>query len=697
MKDPDFATKSAASLLGDLSPEEQAAWNDLIQHDPEARARHEEFAAMNNLLQSHIAAAAPAPDFEQRVVGGFRRRVRRESLLARLSRLIRLPVVYIPAAAAVLVALVQVGSMLTGERATGYSVRKVVLTSGPPDSSDGSVEHHSVHMVGTGNAGAMANREWAEADKRLAFQSGSIQVAQAPAPAAAPKAEEPAQVQQLAAIDNARSERMKEDLAANKPEAGENGVRQLESGMQWKEAKAQPSSTAIAGVTVAAAAPVDVRKLIRNASVDIEVHSFDEAAQKAVTLADAAGGYVATRNSARLPNGKMSGTLVVKVPPAALDGFLQQLRGLGEIRNLSLGSQDVTKEYFDTDARLRNARRMEDGLLDLLKNTKSRVSDLLQVERELGRVRGEIEGMQGQLKLWDSLVAYATVTIRLSEKNMDEATAYLLREQATLSLASTDVEKTYQQASAVAASAKAQVVQSNVTHDGNGRATAVLSLLLDSNVADATIAQLKGLGRVLDYHSETERVARDGSADATNARVERDRVQVTLSITSQDETPAQRTQLRIETPQVESAIGSIRTFLADQGAKIEDSSFAQLGDGGQTASLRVSFPLASYPTILARFQQAGAVKDLTVQRDDSGQPGTVSARAEINAQFSTPTKLVSSNDSLLATLRRTFSQAVGALMWSLRMIGVAVAFFAPWLAAVAGLWLVVRLLRRGRK
>ena len=114
MKDPDFATKSAASLLGDLSPEEQAAWNDLIQRDPEARARHEEFAAMNNLLQSHIAAAAPAPDFEQRVVGGFRRRVRRESLLARLSRLVRLPMIYIPATAAVLLALVQVGSMLTG-------------------------------------------------------------------------------------------------------------------------------------------------------------------------------------------------------------------------------------------------------------------------------------------------------------------------------------------------------------------------------------------------------------------------------------------------------------------------------------------------------------------------------------------------------------------------------------------------------
>ncbi|HEY8903111.1 MAG TPA: DUF4349 domain-containing protein, partial [Chthoniobacterales bacterium] len=635
----------------------------------------------------------------------------------------RLPMVYIPAAAAVLLGMVQVGSMLTGERAALAPVKRIV-TFGVAKTA----------LPADGKERALMDEAEALTDRRPTYKSqtivsgGGLQNEVAVTAATAPAAPQQPVQSQVAATDAIVSTGVvnKEWSSGTLGYQQDGVVARLQPALGGEIAKSPPASNAIptgsaapvadlarladendqlrrpemvqspalAGVT---AAPVDIRKLIRNASVDIEVHSFDEAAQKAVALVDAAGGYVATRNSARLPNGKMSGTLVVKVPPAALDGFLQQLRGLGEIRNQSLGSEDVTKEYFDTDARLRNARRMEDGLLDLLKNTKGRVSDLLQVERELGRVRGEIEEMQGQLKLWDSLVAYATVTVQLSEKNMDEAAAYLLRERATLSLATTDVEKTYQQASAVAASAKAQIVQSNVTRDGNGRATAVLSLLLAPDVADATIAQLKGLGRVLDYHSETERVARDGSADATNARVERDRVQVTLSITSQDETPAQRTQLRVETPQVESAVASIREFLADHGAKIEDSSFAQLADGGQTASLRVSFPLASYPTILPRFQQAGVVKDLTVQRDDSGQPGAVSARAEITAQFSTPAKLVPSNDGLLATLRRTFTQAVGALMWSLRMIGVAVAFFAPWIAALAVVWLTVRFISRRRK
>jgi anti-sigma factor RsiW len=667
----DFATKSAASLLGDLSPGENAEWTQQLERDPQARARHEELAAMNDLLHSRHTAAAPAPDFEQRMVGAFRRRAERESLLARLSRWARLPAVYIPATAAMLLALVQLGSSITGEE-QAVPTPKRRLTFGHSEAVDGfapsarPVIEHQVTMarkdMPLGANGIKS--EWSRSIVQEESKSQALVAAQSP-------------VATAGSVSSALS----------------SGEAFDKKGRAQDQQDLTPADTA----ALSAPAPLDARKLIRNASVEIEVKTFDDAAQKVSGLARAAGGYVATQNSSRLPNGKMSGALVVKVPPVALDGFLTQLRGLGEIRNQTLGSEDVTKAYFDTDARLRNARRMEDGLLALLKNTKGRVSDLLQVERELGRVRGEIEEMQGQLKLWDALVAYATVTVQLSERNLDEAAAYRMSRIDTLLLASADVEKTFQRANAIAAAAKAQVVQSNVSRDIGGQASAVLVLLLDPVTADATVAQLEGIAHVLNYHSATERVARGGSTDAANARVERDRVQLTVSIASQDQTPAQRTQLRIETPQVENAAAALRRFLADKGAKIEDSSFAQLADGGQSANLRASFPLASYPEILARFQQAGAVKNLTVQRNDSGLAGAVADRAEITAQLATPPRLVASDNGLFATLRRTFSQAIGALMWSLRMIGVAVAFLAPWLAAGVGVWLLARFLRRRKR
>ena len=82
--------------------------------------------------------------------------------------------------------------------------------------------------------------------------------------------------------------------------------------------------------------------------------------------------------------------------------------------------------YFDTDARLKNARVMEQRLIDMLKTKTGKVSDLLQVEKELGRVREEIEKMQGELKYRDSQVQFATVTISLREDV--EPAAFLLKE-----------------------------------------------------------------------------------------------------------------------------------------------------------------------------------------------------------------------------------------------------------------------------
>ena len=174
------------------------------------------------------------------------------------------------------------------------------------------------------------------------------------------------------------------------------------------------------------------RKLIRNATVELEIVSFDNAVQKITAFANEEHGYVATTDSEKQANGKLRGQVVVKVLPENLDRFLQKIRSLGELKNQTLGTEDVTKAYFDTDARLKNAHVMEQRLIDMLKTKTGKVSDLLQVEKELGRVREEIEKMQGELKYWDSQVQFATVTISLAEKDMEEPAAFLLKERAQL-------------------------------------------------------------------------------------------------------------------------------------------------------------------------------------------------------------------------------------------------------------------------
>src|SRR5438046_9824219 len=161
----------------------------------------------------------------------------------------------------------------------------------------------------------------------------------------------------------------------------------------------------------------------------MKIVSFYDAIQKITAYDNEERGYVATTNSEKQANGKLRGQVVVKVLPENLDRFLQKLRGLGELKNQTLGTEDVTKAYFDTDARLKNAHVMEQRLIDMLKTKTGKGADLLQVEKELARVREEIEKMQGELKYWDSQVQFATVTISLAEKGMEEPATFLLKER----------------------------------------------------------------------------------------------------------------------------------------------------------------------------------------------------------------------------------------------------------------------------
>src|SRR5204862_3190733 len=92
------------------------------------------------------------------------------------------------------------------------------------------------------------------------------------------------------------------------------------------------------------------------------------------------GAFAATVASEKLPNGKVKGSVVVRVPPAALDKFVLDLRQAlaktGELKSQKIGSADVTKQYTDIESRLRAARTMEERLIAIIKNGKGEVKDL---------------------------------------------------------------------------------------------------------------------------------------------------------------------------------------------------------------------------------------------------------------------------------------------------------------------------------
>ena len=249
----------------------------------------------------------------------------------------------------------------------------------------------------------------------------------------------------------------------------------------------------------------------------------------------------------------------------------------------------MTKAYFDTDARLRNAKRMEDRLLEMLQKNTGKVSDLLQVEKELARVREQIEQMQGELKYYDALVQYATVTVTLAEKDLDEPAAFLLRETANLSLFSADVEKTFGEVKSALQNVKAQIVQSTLDRDNSGQATARMTLLIAPEESDAVITRIKAMGRVQNFNVQTERVAQNGSGMSDTAKVERDKVQLNLVISRTGEEQAvQQTSLRILTPSVTDKVERLKTATAKADGVLRSSTFSRDPDGQEVANLTLA-------------------------------------------------------------------------------------------------------------
>jgi hypothetical protein len=225
-----------------------------------------------------------------------------------------------------------------------------------------------------------------------------------------------------------------------------------------------------------------------------------------------------------------------------------------------------------------------------------------------------------------------------------------------------------------------------------------MTLLLAPEESDAVISRIKQMGRVQNFNVQTERVAQNGSGMSETARVERDKVQLNLVISrTGEEQAAQQTSLRILTPSVAEKVARLKTAVTKGDGALRSSTFSRNPDGQEVANLTLRVPMKNYAGLVASFDQLGEVKGLSVERND--QPGTTAnpetAPAEISVQIYSPGKIVSDESGLAATIRRTSGQGVAALMWSARMIGVALAFLAPWALAVGLVgWIVVRLASR---
>jgi hypothetical protein len=157
----------------------------------------------------------------------------------------------------------------------------------------------------------------------------------------------------------------------------------------------------------------DDRKMVRTSSIDLVVKSPSDSADKVRQLAESVGGYLETSQVSGASDAT-SASLTIRVPAARFEKVRAEIRKLGlRVESERVEAQDVTKQYVDQEARLRNLRAEESQYLAILKHAAT-VSDTLEVSEKLSEVRGNIEQQQAEFDALSRQVETVAITVSLS-------------------------------------------------------------------------------------------------------------------------------------------------------------------------------------------------------------------------------------------------------------------------------------------
>jgi len=372
------------------------------------------------------------------------------------------------------------------------------------------------------------------------------------------------------------------------------------------------------------------RKIIRTGEMEFETDSFDKAIENVTRLITLVkGGFVATVNSDKLPNGKMRGAVVVRMPPQYLDKFVLDLRRemakSGELKNQRIISMDVTKQYTDIESRLRAARTMEDRLIQIIKIGKGEIKDLVAAEKELGVWRTKIEEMEGEIRYYGNQVSLSTLTIQLVEKEIRAATAIVVTESVRMRLEVDDVAKSHQIAMAAVEEAKGRITKSELKQHSAGQLQSILHAEIPPAQRDAFRDKLKKLG-IVSSHEENQSQHTEGgtgSGGGLKPRTSDVQFEVTMHNTA-NVRPRLTADLKVATSDVPASYGKLLDAINKAKGQVRDGKLNEQDKLNITAILDFNVPigekaaidkvLAEIGPVLERVNVQAPVNELSTDR-----------------------------------------------------------------------------------
>ncbi|MBN1510999.1 MAG: DUF4349 domain-containing protein [Phycisphaerae bacterium] len=357
--------------------------------------------------------------------------------------------------------------------------------------------------------------------------------------------------------------------------------------------------------------PVD-RKIIKNGELTIEVAEYDPAADQVETIVRQHGAFVADREIQEKTGGAIQGILTIRVEPATFEALFAALKAVGRLESENVKAADVTAQYVDLEARITAAQLTEDNLKALLaqKSILDKITSMLEIERELARVRTEIEQMQGQLRVMAAQVSLSTIRLTLREPER-------IVPGAGISVEVTDLDSARESLGEALTSLNGRLLSAKANKREDGTLMGQFELQVTLANFDAFMTAIDGLGRV-----ESRQIKDQQFGDALAPWATRVRCGVNLVLYERSrQLPSG--SITLEVSELPAAVQALDPLLEAAKAAITNNQTTRRDDGSAQAQISIRVPAGRFAGLVEALAPLGRLTGKAV----AGEAGQITGGA----------------------------------------------------------------------
>jgi hypothetical protein len=177
---------------------------------------------------------------------------------------------------------------------------------------------------------------------------------------------------------------------------------------------AAPMAVPTMAPTVAGSGSAIDTKIIKTASISLEVKDVPGAVETIKNIAIQKGGYISSTNVQNGYNDRLSGSVVIRIPQVEFENALAGVKAIGKVKSSSTQGEDVTEEYVDLQAQKTSYQNQLAQYNEIMKKA-VKVSDVIEIQQQIDRVQTQLNQLEGRLKYLNSRIDLSTITISLQE------------------------------------------------------------------------------------------------------------------------------------------------------------------------------------------------------------------------------------------------------------------------------------------